>query len=562
MRQPKAKSNQTTFRIVAVLTFALALATVVYAGFEIQPGAAISQTNEAAVIRVTAVGREDSYDTASQGNLNFHVKVRGSCDDGWKVGSATVTVKGKVHHLNVNKSLESIGFDNGEKWSFQVATFPYLTPDTQSSPVAMCNLELERRLARGDSKAEVLSKGFDLTAPHGYDAKLSVACLRKKNGFLESYHPSAYTKLPVTINCQPTAYKPDHTTGAPKLTTGTPQRTAGAPQRTPGAPKRTPSLPGRLPMPEPENVANASLPNPQLEFVGQERYDVNGAQGTRNKLSVTNRASLPDFLWQPSANLPPCGENEDASRTWVEIFGSPGNKRLAGFCRLRSSEDLGQLWYAIPAGEKGPPCVYIVMTDRRTGQKYESNRTCSRLLSLVTGTTKGSGQTKEIQKGKVQWIELNSLPTNQSASTVNGGVGRDIIVSIGHGNTAQQPDSGSSADKKAALAGPDLSIRQFLFPPTNDKALRVRVVNTGQAPSAACRLVLTVRKINGVAVGRTTYVNVPALAAGAADWLHIDAKSILPNNVSLQSTTFRLNVDATEIVAESNESNNEIWHNQ
>lgn len=110
------------------------------------------------------------------------------------------------------------------------------------------------------------------------------------------------------------------------------------------------------------------------------------------------------------------------------------------------------------------------------------------------------------------------------------------------------------------MAKPDLSIRQFLFPPANDKALRVHVVNTGKAPSGACRLVLTVRKINGVAVGRRTHVNVPILAAGADDWLHIDAKSILPNNVSLQSTTFKLNVDETKIIAESDESNNEVWH--
>lgn len=326
-----------------------------------------------------------------------------------------------------------------------------------------------------------------------------------------------------------------------------------------------------------------------MEFVGKELYDANGTRWTRYKLSVTNRASLPDSLWQPSASLPPCGKNENASRTWVEIFGSlmnrkgpgeaeaytaegssektnsgrkPGDERLNGFCGLRSSEDLNQLWFAIPAGEKGPPCVYIVMTDRQTGTKYISNRVCSRSFTVVTGGFKAGGQTQQIQKGKEIWIELNSTQINDSPANVQGGSGKDRIFNSSRGSTVQQTDSGASADKKAALAQPDLSIRQFLFPPTNDKALRVRVVNTGQAPSAACRLVLTVRKINGVAVGRTTYVNVPALAAGAADWLLIDAKSILPNNVSLQSTTFRLNVDATAIVSELNEANNEVWHNK
>ncbi|MGB7203358.1 MAG: CARDB domain-containing protein [Pyrinomonadaceae bacterium] len=135
-----------------------------------------------------------------------------------------------------------------------------------------------------------------------------------------------------------------------------------------------------------------------------------------------------------------------------------------------------------------------------------------------------------------------------------------IALSLCIGLLALMSSDSAALAQQAKVVKPDLSIKQFLFPPTNDKALRVHVVNTGQELSKACRLVLTVRAINGVAVGRRTHVNVPILAAGADDWLHIDAKSILPNNVSLQSTTFKLSVDATKIVAESNESNNEVWH--
>ncbi|HKO44786.1 MAG TPA: CARDB domain-containing protein [Pyrinomonadaceae bacterium] len=118
-----------------------------------------------------------------------------------------------------------------------------------------------------------------------------------------------------------------------------------------------------------------------------------------------------------------------------------------------------------------------------------------------------------------------------------------------------------ASDKKAADAQPDLQISKFLFPPAADKKLRVQVVNSGPATSDACRLILTVRKINGIAAGRKTHVNVPSLAAGESVWLLLDAASILPVNVSLESTTFKLNVDATELVAESDESNNEVWHN-
>ncbi len=110
-------------------------------------------------------------------------------------------------------------------------------------------------------------------------------------------------------------------------------------------------------------------------------------------------------------------------------------------------------------------------------------------------------------------------------------------------------------------AQPDLSIKQFLFPPTNDKALRVHVVNTGGAASAHCVLRLTVRKINGVAVGRVAEIKLMPIPPGKDKWVVIDAKSILPNNISLESTTFKLNADATETVAESDEANNEMWHN-
>ena len=110
-------------------------------------------------------------------------------------------------------------------------------------------------------------------------------------------------------------------------------------------------------------------------------------------------------------------------------------------------------------------------------------------------------------------------------------------------------------------AQPDLRIKQFIFSPANDKAMKVHLVNSGNAPSQLCILRLTLRKINGVPVGRVTEVKLPPLAPGKDTWLVINAKSILPNNLSLESTTFKLNADATSIVGESDEANNEVWHN-
>jgi hypothetical protein len=183
---------------------------------------------------------------------------------------------------------------------------------------------------------------------------------------------------------------------------------------------------------------------------------------------------------------------------------------------------------------------------------------------------KGGGESKAPARDRLGAYEIQTLMSQsdvneRSTSDVNvrGSRGQEKIDNSSSRNTPKAPSSSAAASRRnARIAQPDLRIRQFLFPPTNDKALRVRVVNTGKGPSAACRLVLTIRKINGVPVGRRTHVNVPALAGGAADWLHIDATSVLPNNVSLMSTTFKLNVDATGLIAESDEANNEVWHNR
>ncbi len=114
---------------------------------------------------------------------------------------------------------------------------------------------------------------------------------------------------------------------------------------------------------------------------------------------------------------------------------------------------------------------------------------------------------------------------------------------------------------RAGEAAPDLRISEFVFAPGNEKVVRVHLANAGRAASPLCILRLTVRKINGVPAGRVTEIKLPPLAPGKDKWLVIDASRILPNNVALASTTFKLNADATSIVTESNEANNEVWHN-
>ena len=120
------------------------------------------------------------------------------------------------------------------------------------------------------------------------------------------------------------------------------------------------------------SIASA-FPAPVLQFTGTENYTVQGNPFTRYKLSVSNRASYPNSLFRPSPDLPPCGNNPNASRTWVDIYDGDTNQRIYGFCALNSAQDLDQLWFGLPQGDQPPSAVYIVLRDRRCPASYTSN---------------------------------------------------------------------------------------------------------------------------------------------------------------------------------------------
>ena len=114
------------------------------------------------------------------------------------------------------------------------------------------------------------------------------------------------------------------------------------------------------------------LPNPELIVTGTEDYSVDGQEFTRYLLSVTNWSAFPDELFEAAPDLPPCGLNTNASRTWVAIY-QEDDTRLYGFCALSSAEGLNSLWFAVAKGETPPASVYITLTDRRCEITYTSN---------------------------------------------------------------------------------------------------------------------------------------------------------------------------------------------
>ena len=119
-------------------------------------------------------------------------------------------------------------------------------------------------------------------------------------------------------------------------------------------------------------AAEKPVPNPLLIFVGQEQFERGGKEFTRYNFSVFNRADFPDELFAAAPELPPCGANKNASRTWLDIFDQRG-KRLNGFCAFSKHDDLDRFWFALEKDVVPPSWVYLELNDRKTNTRYKSN---------------------------------------------------------------------------------------------------------------------------------------------------------------------------------------------
>lgn len=114
------------------------------------------------------------------------------------------------------------------------------------------------------------------------------------------------------------------------------------------------------------------LPNPVLNFLGQEPFTTGGKDFIRYKYEVTNLDAYPNTLFAAAPELPPCGKNTKAARTWVDIFDQRG-KRLNEFCALGNTNDLNGIWFALESDVIPPSYIYIELNDRQTNTKYKSN---------------------------------------------------------------------------------------------------------------------------------------------------------------------------------------------
>ncbi len=148
---------------------------------------------------------------------------------------------------------------------------------------------------------------------------------------------------------------------------------SGSPTPTPKPDLANPmEEPGKAPAVAATPPANNTPPKPVLYLMGTEAYTAGGKNWVRLRYDVLNKADYPADMFAAAPNLPPCGLNTNASRTWVDFFDSTGH-RLYGFCALSKPADLGKIWFAYEEGTVPPSYVYIELNDRKTNTKYKSN---------------------------------------------------------------------------------------------------------------------------------------------------------------------------------------------
>ena len=114
------------------------------------------------------------------------------------------------------------------------------------------------------------------------------------------------------------------------------------------------------------------MPKPKLGFVRVTDVEVNGRPFRMYEIEIVNRAEFANELFAPSQDLPPCGLNNNSSRTWIEIYTEKG--RIYGHCGIHVIEELSSLKFNIPADAKQPVKIYVDFVDRREGKIVRSNK--------------------------------------------------------------------------------------------------------------------------------------------------------------------------------------------
>lgn len=118
-----------------------------------------------------------------------------------------------------------------------------------------------------------------------------------------------------------------------------------------------------------------NLPSPELIYNGNKEVH-RGADGNvyiYYKLSIQNCISFPLELFTLSTDLPPCGLEPKASRTWVDIYNSETDEYIYGYCGFTKPCDASEIQLPVLFSDTLPVRVYVKFIDRKCELEYVSN---------------------------------------------------------------------------------------------------------------------------------------------------------------------------------------------
>ena len=145
--------------------------------------------------------------------------------------------------------------------------------------------------------------------------------------------------------------------------------------------------PGQLPPskvdpgPKPRPPA---LPAPKVVLTDRAAYSTPAGRWVRHELDVTNWQSYHPSLFAQAPQLPACGRNAKASRTWVDIYNAVNGHRIYGYCAIGKPEGLRDISFAVKSGEQAPSHIYVRLTDRQTRRTVTSSTVRIPPISEVT----------------------------------------------------------------------------------------------------------------------------------------------------------------------------------
>lgn len=124
------------------------------------------------------------------------------------------------------------------------------------------------------------------------------------------------------------------------------------------------------PFPVPREPA---LPKPELQYLGPRRLMLRGLALVRHVFAVANWQAYDKALFAPAPDLPPCGQNANAARTWVDLLDGATGAQIFNHCAFTGPENLQGISHSFGRDGAPPAKVALRMTDRKTGRRVTSD---------------------------------------------------------------------------------------------------------------------------------------------------------------------------------------------